>query len=106
MGQQPIWRIPPSFTLHWRQWDSELIVYHEQSGDTHRLNAIGAAALKLLADRPLTEPQLVGELSAALAVAADQDLSSTIHDLLLRLSNLGLIDVVHDAAEPHSPGPR
>ena len=106
MGSLPIWRVPSPLALHWREWDSEFIVYHEQSGDTHRLNAVGAASLRLLTLTPLTEAQLLTALSTDLSLTPDPALAHTIHDLLGQLSDLGLIDVVHDAPEPDSSGTR
>jgi PqqD family protein of HPr-rel-A system len=95
MGPSPNWRVPPDSVFHWREWDAEYVVYHENSGDTHRLNAVGARALKCLIDRPMAVPELTGRVADELGLARSADFSATIDDLLARLRDLGLIEPAH-----------
>ena len=47
------WRVSSGSTFRWRQWDDEFVLYHDESGDTHRLNALSARALEHLGRRHL-----------------------------------------------------
>jgi PqqD family protein of HPr-rel-A system len=107
MGPTPNWRVLPNSVLHWREWDSEFVVYHENSGDTHRLNAVGACALQRLSEQPLTAMALVSRLSGQFELSGP-DLAAVVDDLLARFHDLGLIEPEpqHDASDAVAPGTR
>lgn len=97
MGPSPVWRVPPAAILHWREWDREFVVYHEQSGDTHRLNEVGARVLKLLVEAPATAVDLLARIAADSAAPGAVP-ASVVDSLLVRFNDLGLI-------EPHDDHP-
>jgi PqqD family protein of HPr-rel-A system len=97
MGHSPTWRVPSDSVFHWRNWDDEFVVYHENSGDTHRLNALGAGALRQLCDRPCSAPELVTRLALEFGVPADASLHATVDTLLTELQDLGLVESGPDA---------
>jgi PqqD family protein of HPr-rel-A system len=99
MGQPPTWHVPPDSVFHWRNWDDEFVLYHENSGDTHRLNALGASALRQLCDRPCSAPELVARLALEFGVPADASLHATVDTLLTQLQDLGLVET-HSNAGP------
>lgn len=102
MGPTPNWRVPSNSVFHWREWDSEFVVYHENSGDTHRLSAVGARALQHLAAQPMTAVALVNRLSDELGLGGPE-FTATVDDLLARFRDLGLIEPQHDAPDAAAP---
>jgi PqqD family protein of HPr-rel-A system len=75
-------------------------VYHEDSGDTHRLNAIGAAALKHLIASPLSAADLTNRLASEFGLSADDAFSRTIGELVARLAEAGVIARADDPSHP------
>jgi PqqD family protein of HPr-rel-A system len=94
-----MWRVPAGRELRWRSWDGEELVYHGNSGDTHRLNAVGAAVLRSIDGPPLGTPELVDRVAAVLAVDRNTVIAP-VAELLARFEDLGLIESVDE------PGPR
>ena len=64
MPFQPHWRIVPGSRFRWREWDGEFVLYHENSGDTHRLNPLGARAVRLLLASAASARELTGRIAA------------------------------------------
>jgi len=87
------WRVSQS-KLRFRSWDDEVVVYHEESGDTHRLNAIGARALEHLTQGPLRAGELAQRLRDEFGAtgAADVDFAATVDQLLGQLHEVGLVE--------------
>jgi PqqD family protein of HPr-rel-A system len=94
-----LWSVPEDSDLRWRSWDGQFVAYHCASGDTHLLQPIAAAALRLLQRGPATSEALIRGVTTELHLEADPDLARQIQELLQRLSYLGLIDRV-DCSEP------
>jgi PqqD family protein of HPr-rel-A system len=90
------WRVNPNHHLSWRTWDDEHVVYHRESGDTHLLNAVAAAALECLAESPATADDLTGHVAAHLGLEADEPLRSRMSQLLATFDDLGLIEPVDE----------
>ncbi|MEO7190119.1 MAG: HPr-rel-A system PqqD family peptide chaperone [Vicinamibacterales bacterium] len=105
MGSSPNWRLTPGSIFHWREWDHEFVVYHENSGDTHRLNAIGAAALRRLTAGPAQSEDLAREIADELS-RPPLDVAQAIDELIARLHDIGLIEPAGDSQDPASPGSR
>jgi PqqD family protein of HPr-rel-A system len=112
MMASPMWRVPHASALRWREWDGEFVVYHELSGDTHRLNAVAGRVLQLLTAEPMTVDMLTVRLAESPgALSPEPEAGSPgpraespeprvespepIADLLSRLSDLGLIEPDH-----------
>lgn len=98
---QPIWRVPAGRGLRWRSWDGEHLVYHENSGDTHRLNAVGEAVLLAIAEDGSTTEQVIEQVATVLR-AERSTLAGPIAELLARFEDLGLIESIDE----RRPGPR
>jgi PqqD family protein of HPr-rel-A system len=104
MNSARVWRVPPAAILHWREWDREFVLYHEQSGDTHRLNLAGATAIRLLLTAQMTTAEVAGRLAQTPGADSQTVSQAAIDDLLTRLSDLGLVESLHDhAADPATP---
>ena len=63
------WHVGTDYELLWYEWDSESIVYHSGTGDTHLFNPAAAEVLKILQRQPVT-------LEALVARIIDEDESS------------------------------
>lgn len=97
----PSWRFPAGQELRWRTWDDEFLVYHTNSGDTHRLNAIGAAVLRSIGRGAVSIDTLVDRIAEELRLEPTGALRSEIVELLARLRGLGLAEPVDEPG----PGP-
>jgi PqqD family protein of HPr-rel-A system len=86
------WYVPHAAFLRWREWDGEFVLYHELSGDTHRLNILAASALRMLIAEPMSAELLSMRLARAQSPESRPQSPEPIADLLSRLSALGLID--------------
>ena len=73
-------------------WDDHCVLFNTSSGQTHQLNALGGAALRLLMECPMA----VGEVAAALAVEFDAEADAAwieqFEQLIAQLDRLGLIE--------------
>jgi len=47
MSTQPGWRL--AHAIAWREFDGEIVVYHDGTGSTHHLGSLGSAVLRALA---------------------------------------------------------
>jgi PqqD family protein of HPr-rel-A system len=107
MGRSPLWSVPSAWVLHWREWDHEFVVYHQQSGDTHRLNSTGARVLRLLTQRPMTTDDVTANVAADMGPAEGSDPRAVAEELLNRLADLGLITSNHgNPPDAGAAGPR
>lgn len=78
-----------------RFWDDgEAVVFSEETGETHQLNAFAARAFLELEAEPLTLSGLAGRLRRHLRVTDEDELSGHVEELVRRLSQLGLIEPV------------
>lgn len=94
----PTWRVPPGSTFHWREWDGDYVLYHEQSGDTHFLSAFAARVVECLGDEPLAEDALCQSLSADYTGNPDRTMPEAMRALLAQLEELGLVEEIADSA--------
>jgi PqqD family protein of HPr-rel-A system len=94
MTVEPQWRTVPGSLFRWREWDGEFVLYHESSGDTHRLNPLGARAVMLLLASAAGVGELSGRLATEFALEGDAELTVSVDRLLLHLYGLGLIEPV------------
>ena len=90
-----VWRVPTGRELRWRSWDGEQLVYHVNSGDTHRLNAVGASILQAIDSAGIETTQLVDRVAAELQVDR-RTLIGPVAELLARFEDLGLIESVDE----------
>jgi PqqD family protein of HPr-rel-A system len=77
--------------LCWEHWGEESVLFDRRSGQTHLLTATAAECLLFLRDADLNLDQLVEKLGARLQSAPEQPTREQIGQLLLTLSELGLI---------------
>jgi len=92
--QQPSWGLNPNCVLHWRSWEEGYILFNAASGQTHFLNELGAAILKLFEQgaAPLDIYEIFEKLAASFDLIIDTPMQSYIGNLLVDLDGLGLIE--------------
>lgn len=86
------WQLHPAQSLRLRTWDDEAIVYNDRSGDTHLLSASAADVLTRLSAQSLDEATLAAQCAAAWNVPDDHELRVQLHELMLTLQGLSLVE--------------
>jgi len=87
------WGLNPVCVLHWCNWEEGYILFNVASGQTHFLNELGAAILKLFeqAAAPLSIHEIREQLAARYDLIIDAEMQSYIGSLLVDLDGVGLI---------------
>jgi PqqD family protein of HPr-rel-A system len=91
LDDEPRWTTIQGFSLQWRSWGNEHLVFHPGSGDTHLLDSQSAQVLKEIQNRPMGNMelrQLIEKHSSVDQHTAQICLAQT----LSRLFQLGLIE--------------
>lgn len=93
------WRVRSDTRLAWCDWRDESLIFDELSGDTHLLDMVSAAGLRLL----YKEWHTVESLAISLAKALDEPLDETIHHyadrLIILLSEKGILETIADNSQ-------
>ncbi len=90
-----LWTASRLGTFQWRNWDdSETILFHSASGDTHVLSAPAAVILKELEHASLTFEEIVQSVTISLGHPHDDSLAGQVKQLLDEFDQLGLIEPV------------
>ena len=86
------WQIHPAQGLRLRSWEDEAIVYNDLSGDTHLLSAIAVDVLTRLQAQSVDEAGLAAQCAADWQLPDDADLRTHLHELLMTLQGLSLVE--------------
>ena len=86
------WQVNDPGSLMWEQWDGEYVVYHVPSGTTHFLNATGGLILHRLVEGDADARGLAEVISQETGVVVDGQLTAQVESILIRFSQLGLIN--------------
>lgn len=89
------YRIFRNCRFSWKRWDNEFVVYNPLSGDTHLLDRFSGEILKSLQDMPKSQLDLAFSLSKEIGTNADEVLTKRIGELLLKFSELNLIEPLY-----------
>jgi PqqD family protein of HPr-rel-A system len=89
-----MWRITPGQTLRFRQFDDEIVLYNDLSGDTHLLGGSAMHLLSVLQHGPAARQALHDSLAVALECGRDPDFDADADALLDRLAGFFLIQPV------------
>jgi len=95
MSEPVQWRAISAFTLHWRSWGDEHVVYNAGSGDTHLFNDFAALILRTLQEKTATLDELSQLCAASFKQDVDEELNAQLNELLLELDRLGVIERIH-----------
>jgi PqqD family protein of HPr-rel-A system len=85
------WRRPGDASLHFRQFQDEVVLFNALSGATHLLSPEALVVLEQLDAGPVSEPVLTTALRDRFEVD-DATLSDDVADLLGQLASLDLIE--------------
>lgn len=88
------WKIAAPDALCWEHWDEESVLFDRRSSQTHLLTAMATECLLLLQDADLDLDQLAEKLGERFESETEQAMLEQINQLLLTLSELGLITTV------------
>jgi PqqD family protein of HPr-rel-A system len=86
-----MWRITPGQALRFRQFDDEIVLYNDLSGDTHLLGDSAMHILSELQRAPASRAALVLSLAAALDCPQDGAFDEEADALLATLAGYFLI---------------
>jgi len=95
MSEPVQWRAISVFTLHWRSWGDEHVVYNAGSGDTHLFNDFAALILRTLQEKTATLDELSQLCATSFKQDVDEELHAQLNELLLELDRLGVIERIH-----------
>ena len=87
------WRITPGQTLRHRNWQGEIVLYNDLSGDTHLLDESALHLLQTLQSGPLAERELAARVRAAFEAEDGEVDDASVAQLLAELQALALIEV-------------
>lgn len=85
-----LWSVCAGTRLEWKRWGEDVIIFHENSGNTHCLNPFAAAVLKRLFDGAASTEDLAREASARLSVPYEPQMRDTVAAMLVELKALGI----------------
>lgn len=85
------WSLRPDLDLRWEDWDGQWCLYQGVSGETHFLNAIGAAILMSLRSREGSLSTLCETVAMECGILVNGCLETQVAASLDRFAELGLI---------------
>ena len=86
------WRITPGQALRHRQWQGEVVLYNDLSGDTHLLDESALHLLNILKTSPASEPTLAASVRLAFEADDGEVEDASVAQLLAKLQALALIE--------------
>ena len=86
-----VWQLPAGAELLWQTWDEEVIVFNTASGQTHLLDALSAAVLKEVENRPGDIDQLALRLAERFELDTEA-LLRRLREVCTHFDELGLVE--------------
>lgn len=87
-----MWRVVPGQLLAYREWDGEVVLFNDLSGNTHLLEGAALDVLHALHAQPDDTAALAQRLASQFDLDDGADLPSVISDLITALSRLDLVE--------------
>ncbi len=89
MSEAVSWRPVAPYALGWREWDGEIVVYNDSTGDTHHLTPLAGKVFLALLRNPggITISALIHLMSTDFA---ETEIASEIPRVLSGLAHLEL----------------
>ena len=85
------WSVNKKFPLLWYQWETEYVVYHPGTGDTHHFDELSALLLQIIEHNRFNTNELAIEFSAKTCLEMGDDLFVYIERSISRFQRLNLI---------------
>lgn len=89
----PLYSLNKKTKLSKKVWDNELVIYLEDSRETHLLGAPCLVMLDLLESGPVSQIQLESSLQFLLEVNQSEEASKLSMQVIDSLHRIGLLDV-------------
>jgi PqqD family protein of HPr-rel-A system len=89
-----LWRPVNGFSLHWRLWDDQYVVYNAGSSHTHILDPVAALIIQNLTKGPLETGALIQQIANLLGLKATSEVRDKLRLTLRNLDELGLLEAV------------
>ena len=86
------WRLAPGQVLRHREWQGEVVLYNDLSGDTHLFDASALHLLQILRNGPATSDALAASVRAAFESDDGEVDDASVAQLLADLQALALIE--------------
>lgn len=77
--------------LHWRRWGDEWVVFHDGSGQTHKLDSLAATLLVVCEEGVVALEALSAEVAEQIGVQNDTTLTDALGGIVEQCVSLGLI---------------
>lgn len=87
-----MWRVVPGQLLAFREWDGEVVLFNDLSGNTHLLEGAALDLLHVLHEQACDTPALAQRLALHFDLDDGADLSAVITDLITSLARLDLVE--------------
>lgn len=87
-----MWRVVPGQLLAFREWDGEVVLFNDLSGNTHLLEGAALDVLHALHAQPGDTAAMAQRLAAQFDLDDGADLSAVISDLIATLAKLDLVE--------------
>ena len=90
MDREIRWRPLRPQALCWREWDDEFVVFNDDTGSTHHLNALGGEVMLALIRHQdgIDVNRLVRDLEQRIETSGDIELAAEIEHTLSQLASL------------------
>ncbi len=86
-----VWCLPTGAELLWQTWDDEVIVFNTASGQTHLLDALSAAVLEEIENRPGDVDRLALRLAERFELDTEA-LPRRLGEVCKHFDELGLVE--------------
>jgi PqqD family protein of HPr-rel-A system len=87
-----MWRVVPGQLLAFREWDGEVVLFNDLSGNTHLLEGAALDVLHALQAQPADTAALAQRLAPHFDLDDDADLPAVLSDLIASLARLDLVE--------------
>jgi PqqD family protein of HPr-rel-A system len=81
-GGGPLWRLNPLVELHWKAWDTDVLVFEAVSGETAVLDPLDAALLSCFDHGPVSWPGILASLERDFGHPLDEALQPDLRAAL------------------------
>ncbi len=86
-----VYSLNSAVRLHWTNWDDELVVFDEISGQTHELDTLRAFVLNAISESPQTIDLLCSQIEEVMRLEYSAEMKVLLAKILEEFETHGLI---------------
>ena len=90
------WSLNPIVELHWRDWGDDSVVLEARSGQLFQFDALSAAVMACIEEKPQPVGQVLQALSADLGVSGGVEFRETVLAIVEEFRRLGWLEPIID----------